>query len=75
MKNDSGNYHCKFLKWINFFVDDMLTYLENGEDLEMLLEHENILEDLSMQRIFKEILKSVGRNDIIAKLKIYLAIG
>lgn len=75
MKNDSGNYHGKFLKWINFFVDDMLTYLENGEDLEMLLEHENILEDLSMQKIFKKILKSVGRNDIIAKLKIYLAIG
>ena len=64
-----------FLKWINLFVGDMLKYLEDGEDLEMLLENENILEKFSMQKIFKAILKIIRRNDVLAKLKIYLAIG
>ena len=53
----------------------MLKYLEDGEDLEMLLENENILEKFSMQKIFKAILKIIRRNDVLAKLKIYLAIG
>lgn len=64
-----------FLKWINLSVGDMLKYLEDGEDLEMLLENENILEKFSMQKIFKAILKIIRRNDVLAKLKIYLAIG
>lgn len=57
------------------FVEDALAELETGEDLEIVLEQENILEDDRDKKTFKEILQSIGRRDLATKMEIYLAVG
>ena len=57
------------------FVEDALAELETGEDLEIVLEQENILEDDRDKKTFKDILQSIGRRDLVTKMEIYLAVG
>lgn len=57
------------------FVEDALAELETGEDLEIVLEQENILEDDRDKKTFKDILQSIGRRDLATKMEIYLAVG
>lgn len=57
------------------FVEDALAELETGEDLEIVLEQENLLEDDRDKKTFKEILQSIGRRDLATKMEIYLAVG
>ena len=57
------------------FVEDALAELETGEDLEIVLEQENILDDDRDKKTFKEILQSIGRRDLATKMEIYLAVG
>ena len=60
----------------NFFLEDAFGQSEdNGEDLEIILEQSNILEDELGRKLFKRILKEIGRYDWVTKLDIYLAIG
>lgn len=57
------------------FVENALAELETGEDLEIVLEQENILDDDRDKKTFKEILQSIGRRDLATKMEIYLAVG
>lgn len=60
----------------NFFLEDLFGQFEdNGEDLAIILEKSHILEDKLGRKLFKMILKEIGRYDWVTKLEIYLAIG
>ena len=60
----------------NFFLEDLFGQFEdNGEDLAIMLEQSDILEDKLGRKLFKMILKEIGRYDWVTKLEIYLAIG
>ena len=57
------------------FVEDALEELETGEDLEIVLEQENLLEHDEDKKTFKEVLQSIGRKDLATKMEVYLAVG
>ena len=57
------------------FVEDALEELETGEDLEIVLEQENLLEHDGDKKTFKKVLQSIGRKDMATKMEIYLAVG
>ena len=57
------------------FVEDALEELETGEDLEIVLEQENLLEHDGDKKTFQEVLQSIGRKDLATKMEIYLAVG
>lgn len=61
----------KFSKYL--FVEGQLAVLETGGDVEIIFEQETYLEE--NLEIMKESLKAIGRNDLVTKLEIYLAIG
>ena len=50
------------------FVEDALEELETGEDLEIVLEQENLLEHDEDKKTFKEVLQSIGRKDLATKM-------
>ena len=56
------------------FVEDALEELETGEDLEIVLEQENLLEHDEDKKTFKEVLQSIGRKDLATKMEVYLAV-
>ena len=57
------------------FAEDALEELETGEDLEIVLEQENLLEHDEDKKTFKEVLQSIGRKDLATKMEVYLAVG
>ena len=57
------------------FVEDALEELETGEDLEIVLEQDNLLEHDGDKKTFKKVLQSIGRKDMATQMEIYLAVG
>lgn len=52
-----------------------MAQMESGEDVEIIFEQEIFLEYKLNRKILKEVLRSIGRNDLCSKFEVYLAIG
>ena len=56
-------------------VENQLAALKNGADVEIIFEQEICLEENLDEEILKIFLKTIGRNDLVTTLEVYLAIG
>ena len=58
-----------------FFLEDQLAELQTGEDVAIIFEEGNFLQENLDKQLFKEVLQTIGRNDLANKLEIYIAAG